>query len=342
MISSKNKPSLPLALTMGDPAGIGPDLTLKIWQQRQEFAVPPFCVIACPDMLQQRIASIGLDIPMQQVSTIAESMDIFDQALPVLPISCQNTVKPGIADSGNARAIIGAIEKAVALVQNQEASGVVTNPINKEVLYDAGFSFPGHTEFLASLAQEEDKDPYFPVMMLACDQLRVVPVTIHIALSQVKEKLTEALLIKNCLITNQALKDYFGITNPRIALAGMNPHAGEGGSMGMAEKEVIIPAIEKLRAQGLSVSGPHPADTLFHAQARKNYDIVMGMYHDQVLIPIKTLAFDEGVNVTLGLPFIRTSPDHGTAYDIAGSGQANPRSLVEAMLMADKMAKAQN
>ncbi len=328
---------LPIVLTMGDPAGIGPDLALQIWLQHAGLALPAFCVIGCLDTMRQRASVMGLDIALQDIQNISETGNVFDAALPVLPLPCQNPVSAGIADNGNAEAVIGSIEQAVSLVQGGAARAVVTNPINKEVLYDAGFRFPGHTEFLASLASVDGQKPIFPVMMLASKQLNVVPVTIHIALSQVSEKLTQDLLIKTCQITRDAFRHYFGLERPRLAIAGLNPHAGEGGSMGMQEKEIIIPAIEKMRKMGLEVSGPHPADTLFHEEARQKYDVVMGMYHDQVLIPIKTLAFDSGVNVTLGLPFVRTSPDHGTAYDIAGTGKANPRSLVEAIKMASRM-----
>ena len=248
----------PVVVTMGDPAGIGPDLVLQLWQQRQEYGLPPFLVIACPKMLGERIAMNGLDIQLQAITDAAQCLPVFGKALPVLPITVPNRVRPGIADSGNAQAIIGSIEQAVALVQSGQASAVVTNPINKEVLYGAGFRFPGHTEFLASLATLPGQPPVFPVMMLASAALNVVPVTIHIALSQVSETLTQELLIQNCHITSDALKHYFGIASPRLAIAGMNPHAGEGGAMGTEELDIIIPAIKKNAGWGACGDRPTP------------------------------------------------------------------------------------
>ncbi|MEX0301936.1 MAG: 4-hydroxythreonine-4-phosphate dehydrogenase PdxA, partial [Leisingera sp.] len=240
----------------------------------------------------------------------------------------------GAADPANAAGVIQSIETAVRLVQSGEASAVCTAPIHKKALIDgAGFAYPGHTEFLAALADRERV-----VMMLASEQLRVVPATIHIALSEVPKALTPALLREVIEITAAGLRDRFGISAPRIAVAGLNPHAGEGGAMGSEELDWINELIQQMQGEGLGVTGPHPADTLFHAAARARYDAAVCMYHDQALIPIKTLDFDRGVNVTLGLPFIRTSPDHGTAFDIAGTGQANPTSLIEALKLAQRMA----
>jgi 4-hydroxythreonine-4-phosphate dehydrogenase len=259
---------------------------------------------------------------------------VFAIALPVLPISVAARVVAGHPDPANAAIVQQSIERSVALVQSGEASAVVTNPISKAILARAGFGLPGHTEFLAALAGREASDA---VMMLVGEGLRVVPVTIHIPLKDVMRALSTERILKTLVITARDAARYFGVARPRIVVTGINPHAGEDGTMGREEIEMIVPAIEAARRQGLDVSGPYSADTLFHAEARKSYDVAVAMYHDQALIPVKTLAFDTGVNVTLGLPFVRTSPDHGTAFPLAGTGRASPRSLIEALRLADTM-----
>jgi 4-hydroxythreonine-4-phosphate dehydrogenase len=253
-----------------------------------------------------------------------------------MPLEASVSAEAGKPDSTSAPSVIESIETAVRLVRAGEARAVITNPIAKHVLYDAGFQHPGHTEFLAALAGQ-DGNTYHPVMMLWSEELAVVPVTVHIPLSSVPSVLTTELIVLTGRIVARELKERFGLARPRLALAGLNPHAGESGAMGMEDQAVITPAIMALRAEGIAVSGPLPADTMFHARARKSYDAALAMYHDQALIPIKTIAFDEAVNVTLGLPFVRTSPDHGTAFDIAGKGIARPDSLIAAIKLAARL-----
>ena len=322
----------PLALTMGDPAGIGPDITLHAYAARLAEPIPPFLWIGDPDILSGRAEALGLAVAIARVRDPALAVERFAEELPVLPAQVPRPVVPGHPDQAASAAIQDSIERAVALVRAGEASAIVTNPISKAGLTRAGFAFPGHTEFLAHLAGGARA-----VMMLASKDLRVVPVTIHLPLKEVPAALSEGLIIETLLTTARDLARYFGMTRPRIAVTGLNPHAGEDGTLGREEIDIIIPAIAAARAQGLDVTGPHPADALFHESARKDYDVAVAMYHDQALIPFKTLAFDEGVNVTLGLPFVRTSPDHGTAFSLAGTGKASPRSLIEALRLADAM-----
>lgn len=324
----------PLALTLGDPAGIGPDITLFAYQARLAEQIPPFLWLGDPAVLADRAEALGLSVPIVRIDDPALAIERFAEELPVLPIAVPTTVVPGRPDPKAAPAIQRSIERAVELALAGEASAVVTNPISKAVLTLAGFAFPGHTEFLAHLAGGA---PDAAVMMLASPDLKVVPVTIHLPLKEVPSALSQSLILNTLATTARDLARYFGVPRPRIAVTGLNPHAGEEGTMGQEEIDIIIPAIEAARARGLDVTGPYPADTLFHAGARKGYDVVVAMYHDQALIPFKTLAFDEGVNVTLGLPFIRTSPDHGTAFSLAGTGEASPRSLIEALRLADRM-----
>ena len=326
--------TLPLALTMGEPAGIGGEIALMAWSLRHRHRLPPFLLLDEPKRLETLAQRIGLAVPIRPVSTPAEATGIFDQALPVLPVSLAAPVEPGKLDPANAPAVLAAIDRAVELCRHGQAAAVVTNPIQKRVLYGAGFRHPGHTEYLAELLGGSDK----PVMLLACPGLRVVPVTIHCSLRQALGSLTTALIVETATIAAAALRQDFGIAAPRLAVAGLNPHAGEGGSLGSEEALIIIPAIEELRARGIEVLGPAPADTLFHAKARQRYDAAICMYHDQALIPLKTIDFDGGVNVTLGLSVVRTSPDHGTALDIAGTGQASPNSLIAALLLAAEIA----
>lgn len=333
--------NLALALSCGDPAGIGPEIAIMAWQGRAELELSPFAVFGDPDVLRARARQIGVTLPLVEIATARDAAAAFGAAMPVVPVRCQSIAVAGKPDSANAAAVIGAIEQATAAVALGEAAALVTNPIAKEVLYAAGFKHPGHTELLGELsAKHWPQAPHAPVMMLACDDLRVVPLTIHVALARVPGLLSVAKIVETAEITAVALQRDFAIPKPRIAIAGLNPHAGEGGSMGREEIEIIAPAVEVLRKSGVHVSGPHSADTLFHAEARKRYDAAVCMYHDQALIPIKTIAFDDGVNVTLGLPLVRTSPDHGTAFDIAGQGRARPQSLIAALRMARRMADA--
>jgi 4-hydroxythreonine-4-phosphate dehydrogenase len=327
----------PLALTLGDPAGIGPDITLLAWQARAAEAIPPFVWLGDPDTLAARANQLNLAVRIETVADAPEAGGRFAEALPVLPLTVARPVVPGRPDETNAAAVQHSIEHAVSLVLAGAARAVVTNPVSKALLYRAGFGFPGHTEFLASLAASAGPVP-LPVMMLVADDLRVVPVTIHIPLQDVADALSQELIVSTLLTTARDMRRYFGLTLPRLAITGLNPHAGEDGTLGREDIEIITPAIEDARAKGLTVTGPHPADTLFCAEARKGYDAAIAMYHDQALIPFKTLAFERGVNVTLGLPFLRTSPDHGTAFALAGTGRVSPRSLIEALRLADAMA----
>lgn len=329
----------PLALTMGDPAGIGLEIALLAWKDRLERALPPFVLYADPEALASRARRMGLDVPVGHVDTPHHAADMFSERLPVCRLPLQSEAQPGKPDPANAAAVIASIEAAVAAVALGQASAVVTNPIAKSTLYAAGFTHPGHTEFLGVLAERHHPGrKYHPVMMLACDALKVVPLTVHIPLAGVPGAITRGLIFDTARITWEALRNDFGIDAPRIAVAGLNPHAGESGSIGREDEDIIRPAVRELRSEGLAITGPHPADTLFHAEARKSYDAVLCMYHDQALIPLKTLAFDTGVNITLGLPFVRTSPDHGTAFDIAGTGRASPESLIASLKLADSMA----
>ena len=330
----------PLALTMGDPAGIGPDIALIAWLQTRLLAgASRFFLLACPATMRARAKALGLDVPITEIANPSETPGLFPRSLPILPIPCPDTVTIGISDPRNAPAILAAIETGVRMVQCGAAAALVTNPIAKQSLQAAGFPHPGHTEFLAELAARYWGGPVpRPVMMLASEDLRVIPLTIHVPLARVPSLITRPLILETVRITARALVKDFGITNPRIAVCGLNPHAGEGGMLGAEENETISPAIAELAREGFSISGPHSADTLFHAAARIRYDAAVTMYHDQALIPLKTLAFDEGVNVTLGLPFVRTSPDHGTAFDIAGSGKASPTSLLAALKLAERLA----
>jgi 4-hydroxythreonine-4-phosphate dehydrogenase len=326
----------PLALTQGDPSGIGPELTLKAFRAREAQALPPFFVIADPAHLARVAQALALDVAIEP-TTPQQAAQVFARALPVVPLGFSVRGAPGAPDAADAASTILSIERAVAHVVACEAGAVVTNPIAKAVLYEAGFAHPGHTEFLGELATRHFGGAPRAVMMLWSAELAVVPVTIHVALASVPRLLTRELLIETGVIVARDLARRFGIARPRLAFAGLNPHAGEGGAMGREEIDVISPAIAALRAQGIYASGPWPADTLFHAVARAKYDVALCPTHDQALIPIKTLAFDRGVNVTLGLPFVRSSPDHGTAFDIAGKGVADATSLIEAIKLAGRM-----
>ena len=332
------QPQRPLALTIGEPAGIGSDITLAAWQQRAEADLSAFYVIADPDHLAARARQLDLTIPIKIV-TPEQALAAFHTALPVVPLDENATAQPGHPDSSSADVAIASIRRAARDVADRRASAIVTNPISKVVLYRNGFTDPGHTEYLARLAHEMLGVDATPVMMLWCKTLAVVPVTIHVPLSAVPQLLTTDLIVRTGRIVARDLTERFGIRTPRLAVTGLNPHAGEDGTIGDEEANIIRPAIEQLGALGIAVRGPLPADTLFHPAARRSYDAALCMYHDQALIPIKTIAFDDAVNVTLGLPFVRTSPDHGTAFDIAGTGGANPASLIASLRLAARMAE---
>ena len=325
----------PLAMTMGDPAGIGPELALAAWRDRTPGA--PFVVFAAPGLLAAAAKRVGVTAPIIEIDP-SGARAAFSKGLPVVPLKNGVEDAPGRPNAANAAATIESIERAVEAVRQGYARAVVTNPIAKATLHQAGFKYPGHTEYLGALAEAWGA-PAFPVMMIWSEMLAIVPVTIHIPLSDVARALTADLIIKTGCIVDRDLRARFGVKRPRLAVAGLNPHAGEGGAMGREEITIIGPAIETLRAEGVDVVGPLPADTMFHLKARARYDVALTMYHDQGLIPVKTLAFDEGVNVTLGLPFVRTSPDHGTAFDIAGKGLANPASLIAALKLADRLTR---
>jgi len=330
----------PLALTSGEPAGIGPDITIKAWQRRKQEALPPFYLLGDAELVRRRAGAIGAEIPLAEIGRPEDAVAAFADHLPVIATGHSATAEAGLPDETSADAALASIRRAVADVTNGRAGAVVTNPIAKAVLHRAGFRHPGHTEFLAELATENGRTPQ-PVMLLWSPTLAVVPVTIHVPLSEAVAQLSADLIVATCRIAVRDLRHRFGIARPRLALTGLNPHAGEDGTIGNEERTIIAPAVDMLRAEGIEVRGPLPADTMFHDAARRTYDCAVCMYHDQALIPIKTLAFDDAVNVTLGLPFVRTSPDHGTAFDIAGSGRANPASLIAALRLAARMSAAQ-
>lgn len=328
--------SLPLALSVGEPAGIGAEIAALAWRSRP--AGRPFYCLADPGFLRSRLARAGIDIGLQVIAHPAQAAQAWETGMPVLPVGATMADRPGEPSPDDAPAVIAAIERAVGDVVAGRAAAVVTAPIQKANLYAAGFAFPGHTEFLGSLAAR--LIPGWagePVMMLAGPELSTVPVTVHIPLADVARTLTAGRIVTVGRIVAADLAGRLAIARPRIAVAGLNPHAGEDGTMGTEDRDVIAPAVATLRAAGIDARGPLPADTLFHPRARAGYDVVLAMYHDQALIPVKTIAFDETVNVTLGLPFVRTSPDHGTALDIAGQGIARPDSLLAALAMADRM-----
>ncbi len=326
-----------LAVSSGEPSGIGPDIAISAWMLREKTQLPAFFLLADPEFIASRAMRLGQKCPIE-ITTPEEASHVFGRALPIVPLKNRQTDHPGLPLANNAAATIEAIEQAVALTLAGRSRAVVTCPIAKKALYEAGFDFPGHTEFLAHLSGAHLGYEVTPVMMLAGPLLRAVPVTIHIALSKVPAALDTAKILSVSRITATALKDQFGIANPRLAVAGLNPHAGEGGSMGEEDEKIVCPAVETLRAEGIDARGPLPSDTMFHAAARATYDAAICMYHDQALIPVKTLGFDDSVNVTLGLPFVRTSPDHGTAFDIAATGKAKPDSLIAALRLADELA----
>jgi 4-hydroxythreonine-4-phosphate dehydrogenase len=329
----------PLALTLGEPAGIGPDLALSVWCRRCALDVPPFYLAADADFLRRRAEHLGLDVPIV-TATPPTAAAAFGSALPVVAIDVAVTAAPGRPDRSSAPAAVASIRRATADVMAGSAAAIVTNPVAKNVLYNWGFAEPGHTEFLATLVHEATGKSLRPVMMLWSPELAVVPVTIHLPLKEIFKQLSVELVVDTGRIVARDLAKRFGLPHPRLAIAGLNPHAGEAGTLGEEDGAIVAPAVARLVADGIDARGPLPADSLFHAQARATYDVALCMYHDQALIPIKTLAFDHAVNVTLGLPFVRTSPDHGTAFDIAGTGRADPTSLVAALRLAARLAMA--
>jgi 4-hydroxythreonine-4-phosphate dehydrogenase len=318
---------------MGEPAGIAPEITAQAWQTLRNRPERCFFLIADTDYQRARAAAV----PTAAISVPTEAERHFATALPVLHRALPQAPAAGRPIVDTAPAILAAIDTAVDLTLAGKAAAVCTNPIGKATLYEAGFAFEGHTDYLADLARRHGYQAE-PVMMLCARDLRTVPITVHIALKDVPSQLTDARIVTQARIVARDLKRRFGIARPRLALTGLNPHAGEGGAMGREEQTVIAPAVARLRAEGLDVTGPLPADTAFHAEARASYDAILCMYHDQALIPVKTLDFHGGVNVTLGLPFVRTSPDHGTALNLAGTGKANPQSLIAALNLAHEMA----
>jgi 4-hydroxythreonine-4-phosphate dehydrogenase len=328
--------ALPLALTLGEPAGIGPDITFAAWRRRAELGLTPFYLLADPAFVARRTKRIAPDVPIAVVEP-ATAWASFKSALPVVDIGIPVSAEPGRPDQSSAPAALAAIRRAVVDVSTGAAAAIVTNPVAKNVLYRSGFPEPGHTEYLGKLAEQSTGVSAQPVMMLWSPELAVVPVTIHLPLKDVIAKLTGDLVVETGRIVARDLRDRFGIARPRLAVAGLNPHAGEDGALGDEDLTVVRPAVERLKAEGIDARGPLPADSLFHQTARASYDVALAMYHDQALIPIKTLAFDHAVNVTLGLPFVRTSPDHGTAFDIAGTGRADPTSLIAAIQLAARL-----
>jgi 4-hydroxythreonine-4-phosphate dehydrogenase len=326
-------------MTLGEPAGIGPDLALQIWRRRGELDIPPFYIVADPDFLGRRADQLGIDVPLAE-ATPASAEKIFSSALPVVAIDIAVSAEPGRPDRSSAPAAVASIRRAVADVMAGSAAAIVTNPVAKNVLYNWGFAEPGHTEFLAKLVRDTTGQSLRPVMMLWSPELAVVPVTIHLPLREIFEQLSSELVVETGRIVAHDLATRFELPHPRLALAGLNPHAGEDGTLGEEDRAIVAPAVARLVAEGIDARGPLPADSLFHERARESYDAALCMYHDQALIPIKTLAFDHAVNVTLGLPFVRTSPDHGTAFDIAGTGRADANSLVAALRLAARLTKA--
>lgn len=325
----------PLAVTMGEPAGIGPDLLLRLYTQRQALGLPPFAVFGNVGFLRSRAERLGHQIEIRATSP-ALAGALFATALPVIDIDGLVPDKPGDSSPLSGKVVIEAIRQAVAATLAGSCRGIVTAPIHKAALYAAGFKFPGHTEYIASLCATGGQVP-MPVMMLAHEALRVVPATIHVPLRQVPDLVTSELITATGRIVARSLRTRFGIASPRLGITGLNPHAGEGGAIGHEDADEVGPAIAALRLDGIEVEGPLPADTAFHLERWKSFDAIIAMYHDQALIPIKTVAFDEAVNTTLGLPIVRTSPDHGTAFDLAGTGRGSSASFLAAIRLADRL-----
>ncbi|MBL4603674.1 MAG: 4-hydroxythreonine-4-phosphate dehydrogenase PdxA [Emcibacteraceae bacterium] len=338
-MAENEESSLPIAVTIGDPSGIGPEVIMKAWYKRKEFTLSPFFVIGSVKLIQQQASLLNLDIPVSNITRPSQAVHVFASTLPVLDLGLGDDFEFGIPTLDTAKMVIASIDKAVELIISGKARAMATAPIHKAALYEAGFKSPGHTEYLAELSEKFTGEEYHPVMMLASEELCVVPLTIHVALKDVPGLISHKLLIKTIGTIHSSMQKYFNLPNPSIAVSGLNPHSGENNSMGNEDSEIIAPAIEALKKQGVRVTGPMPADTMFHKAARDKYDVALCTYHDQALIPIKTIDFDAGVNVTLGLPIVRTSPDHGTALNIAGKCLANPTSMINSLLLADRMSK---
>jgi len=334
-----NENNLPIAVTIGEPSGIGPEVILKAWYKRNEFFLSDFFVIGSAELLKKQVEHLSLNIPIRIIESPEQTASIFPNALPVLDLDMGSAFQFSRPILETASMVIASIDKAVDFILSGRARAITTAPIQKSVLYDAGFTSPGHTEYLAKLCEKHDGKAYHPVMMLASEELCVVPLTSHVTLKDVPALITHKLIIRTIGTIHEAMKKYFGLDHPAIAVSGLNPHAGEDNSMGNEDSEIIAPAIEALKRNGIRVNGPMPADTMFHKSARAKYDVALCMYHDQALIPIKTIDFDAGVNVTLGLPIVRTSPDHGTALNIAGQGLANPTSMINSLKLADRMSQ---
>lgn len=321
----------PLAVSLGDPAGVGPELIAAAWADRAVLGLTPFFVVGGAHVLASAATARGLTVPVQVIDDPREAKAVFATALPVLSEGGDGRYAPGQPDREGAALALHSLELATSLALSRAASGLVTAPVSKSALAEVGFAFPGQTEYLAHACAVPEDDA---VMLLAGPSLKAVPLTIHVAIAEVAALITQDLILRRARVIDRALRRDFGLAHPRIAVAGLNPHAGEKGRMGVEEREVIAPAIGRLIAEGIAATGPHPADTMFAPHKRGTFDVALAMYHDQALVPLKTLDFDEGVNMTLGLPIVRTSPDHGTAFDIAGQSLANPASLVAAIRMA--------
>ncbi|HEX8302231.1 4-hydroxythreonine-4-phosphate dehydrogenase PdxA [Sphingomonas sp.] len=321
----------PLAVAMGDSAGVGPEITAKAWKARELHSLAPFFAVGDPRAIRQ-----VWDGPIVQITDPEEATSAFARALPILTVGDGGEVVPGTPNDSTARAALQSLEIAVGLASAGAAGGVVTGPVSKAQLYGIGFTYPGQTEFVAERCGISGENA---VMMLAGPTLRVVPLTVHLAIADVPGALSIELILAKARVTARGVLRNFGIERPRLAFAGLNPHAGEGGAIGREEIDIILPAIELLRAEGIDAIGPFAADAMFHARARAGYDVALCPYHDQALIPIKTLHFDEGVNITLGLPIVRTAPDHGTAFGIAGKDQAHPGAMIAAIRMAASAAQ---
>lgn len=326
----------PIAVTIGEPGGVGSDITQGAWLALRGERKLAFFVIGDCAFLKERFSRLGHAVPLRRISCPAEAANVFAEALPVIDMPFDEHPETGRFIPSTAATVIRSIDSAVELALSGTIAAMVTNPIQKEALYAAGFTHQGHTDYLAHLARSHGHDAE-PVMMLCAEDLRAVPVTVHIALAEVPRQLTSGLIIRQARVVARDLRRRFGIAEPRLAMTGLNPHAGENGAMGREEQTILAPALAALRAEGLALQGPLSADTAFHPEARALYDAILCMYHDQALIPVKTLDFHGGVNCTLGLPFIRTSPDHGTALSLAGTGRANPKSLIAAIRLAGEM-----
>ena len=321
----------PLAVALGDPAGVGPEIVAKAWERRGEAGLPPFFAVGSCDALKAVWGG-----PLVAISDPAEALTWFGDALPVVRAGPSVMVSPGAPDLDGAHVALDSLELAVGLTRGGAAAALVTGPVSKAQLYAVGFTHPGQTEFVAERCGVSSE---LVAMMLVGPTLRTVPVTVHLPLREVPDRLTVERIVLKGRATARGLQRQFGIDNPRIAVSGLNPHAGENGALGREDQDVIVPAIERLRAEGIEATGPYPADTMFHERARARYDAALCMFHDQALVPIKTLHFDEGVNMTLGLPIVRTSPDHGTAFNIAGKDQANPGAMIAAIQTAAASAR---